>query len=101
MDRNYRNPVFILEIQFSASEAFSYHLPKCKRTVKYAALPHNLSFLPVRFCLKYSLVTGGKLHAGASTGTGLKVIKFLPGAGLPGSRWRAILCSSWHMLLYI
>lgn len=33
------------------------------------------SFLSA-FCLKYSLVTEVKLHPGANTGRGLKVIKF-------------------------
>lgn len=85
MDRKYKNPVFILEIKFSASKAFSYHPPKHKRKVKYSALPHNLFFLPVRFCLKYSSVTEIKLHPGASTGTGLKVIKLY----LEQGRWAA------------
>lgn len=51
MDKSYRHPVFILEVEFSASEAFSYSPLKHKRKVKYSALAYNV-FLPVRFLPK-------------------------------------------------
>lgn len=75
-DKNYRNPVFILGVKFSASRAFCYHPPQHKRKVRYSALPHYMFSFLSGFCLKYNLVTEVKLHPGANTGRVLKVIKF-------------------------